>query len=79
MSKYITNLVEDPEESPYGLISVYNMVYRVYGKETADTLNSDPEIKEKYHKKIYSLNMQTTANIKSNIPFEYFKIELFPP
>ena len=27
-----------------------------------------------FNKKIYSLNMQTTANIKSNIPFEYFKM-----
>ena len=27
-----------------------------------------------FNKKIYSLNMQTTASIKSNIPFEYFKM-----
>ena len=27
-----------------------------------------------FNKKIYSLNMQTTADIKSNIPFEYFKM-----
>ena len=62
MSKYITNLVENPKESPYGLISVYNMVYRVYGKETANKLNSDPEIKEKYHKKIYSLYSYAKEN-----------------
>ncbi len=62
MSKYITNLVEDPEESSYGLISVYNMVHRVYGKETADAFNSDPEIKEKYHKRILSLYNNAKKN-----------------
>ena len=27
-----------------------------------------------FNKKIYSLNMQDTAKIKSNIPFDYFKM-----
>ena len=27
-----------------------------------------------FNKKIYSLNMQDTAKIKNNIPFDYFKM-----
>ena len=60
---YITNLKESKSESQYGLISVYNMILRIYGKETAHLLYT-PEnelAKERYHKHILKL-YQTAKN-----------------
>ena len=62
MTEYITDLKENKSESNYGLISVYNMVYRTYGKETAHQLNENQEAKERYHKHI--LKLYQTAKSK---------------
>ena len=59
--KIITNLKENKSENDYDLISVYNMVYRVHGKELAYQLNENKSAKKAYHERIYSFY----ANAKS--------------
>ena len=60
--EYITNLKESKLESQYGLISVYNMVYRTYGKEIADELNNSEDAKKAYHQHILNLRNKAKKN-----------------